>query len=170
MFLARKTLQKFVKEKINLQEGRYFVRPSVATQDYGYDMKMGVENFHVISAGRFVPLKGFDLTILSFAKFIKSLPKQVQNNAKLTIVGEGPEEAHLRSLIKKQGIIDKVEIINWMERKDLMNLMKESSLFLFPAHEGAGMVVAEALSFALPSYRPYLSNFKYLTHFLDISY
>ncbi|MFT6112382.1 MAG: glycosyltransferase involved in cell wall biosynthesis [Bacteroidia bacterium] len=139
-----------VKEKINLQEGRYFVRPSVATQDYGYDMKMGVENFHVISAGRFVPLKGFDLTILSFAKFIKSLPKQVQNNAKLTIVGKGPEEAHLRSLIKKQGIIDKVEIINWMERKDLMNLMKESSLFLFPAHEGAGMVVAEALSFALP--------------------
>jgi glycosyltransferase involved in cell wall biosynthesis len=139
-----------VKEKINLQEGRYFIRPAVASQDFGYDDKMGVENFHVISAGRFVPLKGFDLTILSFAKFIKSLPKQVQNNAKLTLVGRGPEEDYLRSLIKTHGVIDKVEIINWVERKDLMNLMKESSLFLFPSHEGAGMVVAEALSFALP--------------------
>jgi len=139
-----------VKDKINLQEGNYFVRPSVATQDFGYDEKMGVENFHILSAGRFVPLKGFDLTILSFASFVKRLPKEAQKNAKLTLVGKGPEEAYLRKLIIEQNIVDQVEIINWMDREDLMNLMKESSLFLFPSHEGAGMVVAEALSFALP--------------------
>ncbi|MBT8327453.1 MAG: glycosyltransferase family 4 protein [Bacteroidia bacterium] len=139
-----------VKDKIKLQNGKYCIRPSIATQDFGFDPNYDIENFNVISAGRFVPLKGFDLTILSFARFVKNLPKEAQNNAKLTLVGKGPEEKYLRSIIKKQGIIDKVEFIDWIEREDLMNLMKSSSLFLFPSHEGAGMVVAEALSFALP--------------------
>lgn len=139
-----------VKNKIKLKEGKHIVRPSVATQDFGYDKTFQVENFNIISAGRFVPLKGFDLTILSFAKFVKKLPKEDQKDAKLTLVGKGPEENYLRALIKEQGIIDKVEIINWMQRSELMTLMKNSSVFLFPSHEGAGMVVAEALSFALP--------------------
>lgn len=139
-----------VKDKIQLKEGKHFIRPSVATQDFGFDEIFQVENFNLISAGRFVPLKGFDLTILSFAHFVKSLPKEAQKDAKLTLVGKGPEEEYLRTLVKQQGIVDKVEIINWIERTELMQLMKESSVFLFPSHEGAGMVVAEALSFALP--------------------
>jgi glycosyltransferase involved in cell wall biosynthesis len=139
-----------VQDKIKLQKGKHLIRPSVATQDFGYDETFHVENFQIISAGRFVPLKGFDLTILAFSHFIKTLPKEAQKHTKLTLVGKGPEEQKLRDLIKQEGIIDHVQIINWMERKDLMTRMKEASLFLFPSHEGAGMVVAEALSFALP--------------------
>ena len=40
--------------------------------------------------------------------------------------------------------------IEWVERKDLLEIYKDASVFLFPSHEGAGMVVAEALSFGLP--------------------
>jgi glycosyltransferase involved in cell wall biosynthesis len=43
-----------------------------------------------------------------------------------------------------------VDFISWIDRNDLMQMMKTSSAFLFPSHEGAGMVVAEALSFGLP--------------------
>jgi glycosyltransferase involved in cell wall biosynthesis len=37
-----------------------------------------------------------------------------------------------------------------MDRQSLMQKYQEASVFLFPSHEGAGMVIAEALSFGLP--------------------
>jgi glycosyltransferase involved in cell wall biosynthesis len=43
-----------------------------------------------------------------------------------------------------------VTIHPWMERSEFRKLYARSSAFLFPSHEGAGMVVAEALSFGLP--------------------
>lgn len=139
-----------VADKVKLRKGKFFIKPSVATQDFGYNENLSVENFHIISAGRLVPLKGFDLTILAFARFVKSIPQESSKDLKLTIVGSGPEEAFLLNLIKQEGVLDKVEIVKWMERSELMQVMKEASIFLFPSHEGAGMVVAEALSFGLP--------------------
>ncbi len=139
-----------VASKITLKKDQHFVRPSVATQDFGFNTKKDIGKFHIISAGRFVPLKGFDLTLLAFASFIKSLPKPAQHNIKLTLVGKGPEEQYYKHLIKQEGIIDCVEIINWVERPNFLEIMKQADVFLFPSHEGAGMVVAEALSFGLP--------------------
>jgi glycosyltransferase involved in cell wall biosynthesis len=48
----------------------YSVTPSVATQDFGWNETLDSDQFTVISAGRFVPLKGFDLTIEAFAKML----------------------------------------------------------------------------------------------------
>ena len=45
---------------------------------------------------------------------------------------------------------DAVQFIEWMGRNDLKLLYQKSHLFLFPSHEGAGMVVAEALSYGMP--------------------
>lgn len=138
-----------VGEKIALKPQKHIVKPSIATQDFGFEINNN-EEFTLISAGRFVPLKGFDLTLLSFAKFLKSLPKNARKQCKLVLVGKGPEEDFLKQLIKQEEIGSYVEIIPWIERNDLMQKMKNASAFLFPSHEGAGMVVAEALSFALP--------------------
>jgi glycosyltransferase involved in cell wall biosynthesis len=139
-----------VPKKIKLKKGKFIIRPSVATQDFGYNHEYNSTGFNVISAGRFVPLKGFDLTVLSFSKFISVLSPDEKKKARLTLVGSGPEEDYIRTLIQEHNIQDNVEIISWIERSELMKLMKTSSIFLFPSHEGAGMVVAEALSFALP--------------------
>ncbi len=138
-----------VGDKIKLKPNQHLVRPSVATQDFDFDIKP-TEKFTIISAGRFVPLKGFDLTILSFAKFVKALPLEARKDCSLVLVGKGPEEAYLKQLIRQEGISAYTEIIPWIEREELMTKMKDASAFLFPSHEGAGMVVAEALSFALP--------------------
>jgi glycosyltransferase involved in cell wall biosynthesis len=106
----------------------------------------------LISAGRFVPLKGFDLSIIAFSKFLKkrSIKDTENTSIELFLVGSGPEEDYLKSLAKELGIASHVTFISWIERSDLMDKFKNSSAFLFPSHEGAGMVVAEALSFALP--------------------
>ncbi len=132
-------------------KNNYRVSPSIATQDFGWDDHQNEHSpFEVISAGRFVPLKGFDLTIEAFATFLKALPEEDKLKCRLNLVGSGPEEALLKQLIQKHDIGAYVNIISWIRRDELMNKFKSSSVFLFPSHEGAGMVVAEALSFGLP--------------------
>jgi len=134
--------------KIN---SKFSVMPSVATQDFGWRSgKIKAETFKVISAGRFVPLKGFDLTIRAFATFLQNVDANSRNKCELCLIGSGPEESFLKALVHELGIQQNVQFIAWMERNELMELFKEASVFLFPSHEGAGMVVAEALSFGLP--------------------
>ncbi|WP_159038436.1 glycosyltransferase [Brumimicrobium mesophilum] len=132
-------------------KGNYSVAPSVATQDFGWnDAEDLDEKFTLISAGRLVPLKGFDLTIEAYAKFFHQLKESQQQKCQLLIVGSGPEEQFLKDLASKLNVLNHIKFINWIKRDELMKLYKKSSAFLFPSHEGAGMVVAEALSFGLP--------------------
>ncbi|RDI10349.1 glycosyltransferase family 4 protein [Flavobacterium sp. AG291] len=137
--------------KLNLKGNSYSVFPSVASEDYSGTVEgRETQGFHIISAGRFVPLKGFDLTIRSFINFLDRIPFEERGNCKLTLVGSGPEKGFYEQLINNSIAKDNIEIIEWIERKELMKLYAKSSVFMFPSHEGAGMVVAEALSFGLP--------------------
>lgn len=129
---------------------KFSVTPSVATQDFGWLEHQNNDMFTIISAGRFVPLKGFDLSIEAFAKMIKGLPNEYKNKCQLVLVGSGPEEALLRKICKKNRIEQNVKFISWIQRDALMQMFKTSSVFIFPSHEGAGMVVPEALSFGVP--------------------
>jgi glycosyltransferase involved in cell wall biosynthesis len=138
-----------VASHLNLQSN-YSVIPSVATQDYGKRHQEQQENFTLISVGRLVPLKGFDLTIQAFSQFVQSLSKEESQKCNLLIIGSGTEEKLYKKMVQKCGLDKQVQFINWIDRKQLMEIYKSSSAFLFPSHEGAGMVVAEALSFGLP--------------------
>jgi glycosyltransferase involved in cell wall biosynthesis len=97
-----------------------------------------------------VPLKGFDLTNLSFANFIQTLSDIDRKSCELIVVGSGPEKKCYERLVIENDIQQNVRFIEWIERSELMKLYQQSSAFIFPSHEGAGMVVAEALSFGLP--------------------
>ena len=135
---------------LDLKENKYSVMPSVATEDFGCDKKEIEDKFTLISAGRLVPLKGYDLSILAFADFVNQLPRTHRNNCELVIVGSGPERENYYQLAVKNKVSANVKFIDWIDRKDLLELYKKSSAFLFPSHEGAGMVVSEAMSFGLP--------------------
>lgn len=143
-------MNKSVSQVLNIPNDKYSITPSVATQDFGFDVNKSEESFTLISAGRLVPLKGFDLTIKSFAQFLNNQPLRKKSKCKLIIVGKGPEKENYIKLTQKLKIENHVEFIDWIDRNDLMKLFKKSSAFIFPSHEGAGMVVAEALSFGLP--------------------
>jgi glycosyltransferase involved in cell wall biosynthesis len=138
-----------VPEVIDLGGKSYSVFPSVATEDYGCKTEKMTAKFQLISAGRLVPLKGFDLSINAFANFLKADPSR-KERSELLIVGSGPEKAYLEQLCIENDILPQVKFIDWIERSALIEMYKDSSAFLFPSHEGAGMVVAEALSFGLP--------------------
>ena len=123
----------------NLQEGT-----TISSQPSSSD------GFTVLSIGRFVPLKGFDITIEAFAQFYHQQEETKQAKLKLILIGKGPEEATLKALAKKLNVENKVRFIPWICKDKLNNYFLKSDVFFFPSHEGAGMVVPEALSFSLP--------------------
>lgn len=137
-----------VAKKLHLKNSQYRIMPSVATENQEITPKRETTTFRLISAGRLVPLKGFDLAIEAFSRYLNENP--ADTSSELVIVGSGPNKEFLNNLCLKKGIEKQVRFIKWMERKDLLDLYQNASAFLFPSHEGAGMVVAEALSFGLP--------------------
>lgn len=139
-----------VAEKLPGVASKQHMMPSVGTEWIPDPGPGQSTNFEVLSVGRLVPLKGFDVTIRSFAIFYNELSPEDQVRAKLTIIGDGPERSRLEAMADEIGIADKVDFIPWMERSELDLHYKSASVFLFPSHEGAGMVVAEALSYRLP--------------------
>jgi glycosyltransferase involved in cell wall biosynthesis len=139
-----------VKDQLQLDQNQMSIMPSVATQDFGEKNTINPKKFTLITAGRLVPLKGFDLSILAFASFLKPIPVAYRKNCELIIVGTGPELSFYKKLCSENNISQYVKFIDWLKRDALMELFKSSTAFLFPSHEGAGMVVAEALSFGLP--------------------
>jgi len=139
-------------QKLHLQPNQYSILPSVATEAPGHNpaQQQDKKGFCVISAGRFVPLKGFDVTIRAFGRFYRSLQPAEQQHVSLMLVGSGPCKPLLQQIIAQEQIENAVQIIEWLPRAELQGLYKQASAFLFPSHEGAGMVVAEAMSYGLP--------------------
>lgn len=108
------------------------------------------EEFNILSVGRFVPLKGFDIVLRSYAKFLNTLWDVEKAQVLLTIVGKGPEKERLEKLSRELKISDSVRILDWVEKSKLEKIYRETNVFLFPSHEGAGMVIPEALSYGIP--------------------
>lgn len=139
-----------IKHVLSLKDGKHCVVPSVATADFGWDETLESDSFSLISVGRLVPLKGFDLTIRSFASFYHNLTENQKKKVTLTIVGSGPEEKLLKKIAADEHVLDRINFITWIDRSEVLELFRKASLFVFPSHEGAGMVVPEALSFGTP--------------------
>lgn len=138
-----------VERVLSLEPSKVLRLPSVGTEDTEWSGPSRHDAFTVLSVGRFVPLKGFDVTIRSFAAALAGKPLD-RARMKLVLVGKGPERERLVRLCRELGVEDRVEFIDWVERDGLRRLYASADVFLFPSHEGAGMVVAEALSHGVP--------------------
>lgn len=102
--------------------------------------------FRTLYVGRLIYLKAMHLGLRSFAELV-----MVQPNARLTIIGGGPEEPRLRLLAKELQIESNVEWISWLPRAEVMGYYENYDAFLFPSlHDSSGNVVLESLSKGLP--------------------
>lgn len=157
LFLTKKkanfifSMNSSVMKKLNLDKGKTIHLPSVGSEKIKIPKHTKrSKNFTVLCVGRFVTLKGFDVAICSFAAFYKKMPSEDQPFAQLILVGKGPLEKTLRSIAKREHIEHAITFIPWLEREHLTEIYRKSKVFLFPSHEGAGMVVSEAFSHGLP--------------------
>jgi glycosyltransferase involved in cell wall biosynthesis len=110
------------------------------------------DHFRLLTAGRFVPLKGFDLAVRAFCVLVHSLKQQGhENQPQLSIVGEGPERSRLQALITQLHLENQVHLVSWMTRDELLREMAKCDVFLFPSlRDGGGLVVVEAMSAGKP--------------------
>jgi glycosyltransferase involved in cell wall biosynthesis len=108
--------------------------------------------YRVLTAGRLVPLKGFDLAIRAFGAMLRRLECDGQGKpAELRIIGDGPERTRLEKLIKELGLENEVRLLNWMTQDGLFREMSECDVFLFPSlRDGGGLVVVEAMAAGKP--------------------
>lgn len=102
--------------------------------------------FKVLTAGSLIRVKGFGLAIKSFKKFADEHP-----GSHFSIVGSGPEEPKLRSLIQYYNLEAKVALQPAMPREELLGKMAASDVFLFPSlRDGGGTVAIEAMAVGKP--------------------
>ncbi len=149
---ARKVLamNSSVAEVLPLPPGREVRIPPTATEP-PQRREVERDKFRVLSIGRFVPLKGFDVTIRAFARFYHAQPRAIRSSLELVLIGRGPEEARLKKMVQECALPeDAVHFVPWLDRRELVDYYNSASAFLFPSHEGAGMVVVEAMSYGLP--------------------
>ena len=137
-------------EKLNIPEGKAILMPAVASEQVDKIAENREGKFTVLSVGRFVPLKGFDLAIKSFGLFYNNLREDQKAETEFVIIGTGPEKRKLQKMIDSMQLSNVITIKEWMPRSEVVERFGSSSAYLFPSHEGAGMVVAEALSYGIP--------------------
>jgi len=104
--------------------------------------KHGIDGVTLLSVGNLVPLKGHDLAI----KALASLPQ-----ARLVIVGEGPEETSLRGLAAELKVADRVRFLGRLPQDALPSLyLAADVLLLLSTHEGWANVLLEAMACGTP--------------------
>jgi glycosyltransferase involved in cell wall biosynthesis len=104
------------------------------------------QEFRVFSAGRLIALKGYKLAIRAFKLFAGQHPE-----AKLEIVGEGPDLSRLQDLVGSLQLGNQVRLPGWMARDEVLATMCSCDVFLFPSfRDGGGAVVIEAMAAGKP--------------------
>jgi len=102
--------------------------------------------FRVISVGRLLHLKGFELGLQAFARF------HIRNaDSEYWIVGDGPERERLERRTCELGLKGKVVFWGQLSREDVLKKLAACDLLLFPGlHESGGWACLEAMAAGRP--------------------
>ena len=100
------------------------------------------EPYRLITAGRMVAQKRFDVLLEAFARIRHA-------DARLAILGDGPLKSSLENLARKLGIENRVEMPGYSA--DVLKRLRQSDLFVLSSdYEGLPAVVIEALASGVP--------------------
>ncbi len=99
---------------------------------------------HIISVGRLIKTKDFELLIKCFSNIYLDFP-----HVTLVIYGEGPERENLEDLIRHLSLTDRVFLPGVVT--NIQEKLVEADLFVFPSqYEGFPNALCEAMAVGLP--------------------
>jgi glycosyltransferase involved in cell wall biosynthesis len=114
---------------------------------YGIERAPAPQNFTVIAVARLVPTKGLDILVHAFHALREHVPE-----ARLEIIGEGPERSSLRQLVASLGLHDVVSMPGWLPNRATLERVAASSAFVLPSYQEAlGSAYLEAMSLGIPT-------------------
>lgn len=101
-------------------------------------------SFNVVSVGRLVPQKGYDLLIPMIGRL-----RRQGFDVQLYLIGKGIEHKHLEGLIKEDNLQEFVHLVGFLSNP--YPLMSQMDLFVCSSiAEGYSLVIAEAMVLGLP--------------------
>ena len=96
----------------------------------------------IVSAGRFVPWKGFEVLIESMTECIKEIP-----NLSLVIVGSGPQESDLQKKVRMLGLESHVRFAGNISHEDMLTYLVAADAFVLnTGYEGFSHILLEAMA------------------------
>jgi len=108
--------------------------------------KRNISGFTVVSAGRFVPWKGFRGVIKAVAGVREFVP-----DINLIIIGDGEERAALEGAAREEGIADRVRFTGVLPRAEAMEYIYAANAFVLnTGYEGFAHFVLEAAALHTP--------------------
>lgn len=155
MYLAKKKVDlviggnSSVQKRLGIENNRFIKLSQVASSRVMIKERHG-SLFNILIVGRFITIKSLDLALYAFEEMYKELPIEDQENIRLSIIGDGPLNVSLKELVISFESRNAIEFLGWIDKSSMDAYYRDASVFLFTSHEGAGMVVVEALSFGLP--------------------
>jgi glycosyltransferase involved in cell wall biosynthesis len=125
----------------------HFVRGSERARTHRDTIRSqhGLSGVTFIYVGRLWSGKGLDYLLRAYADLCRTVP-----DTSLFLVGDGPEEAHLRRRCDQEGIIN-VVFAGFHPKEALPALYSAADVFVFPTlGDPYGLVVDEAMACSLP--------------------
>jgi glycosyltransferase involved in cell wall biosynthesis len=102
------------------------------------------ESIQLITTGRLIPEKHFDMLIQAIANI--STPK-----LQLYIIGDGSEKQKLQKLVEKLQVKDQIQLLGHKSKQEIVTLLQQSDIFVLPSQsETFGVAYIEALACGLP--------------------
>lgn len=125
-----------------------------------YRLLDGVERYEdptVVHFGRVRKYKAIDVVIRAFAKI-----KERLSNARLVVIGDGPELGNLKKLSRGMGLSESVEFMGRVDSEEMVAVLNRCHVFMNASpKEGWGLTVVEANACGVPvvgSNRPGLAD------------
>ena len=124
-----------IKNKID-----YISNPITINQDTSYN----VASKQIITVGKFLPIKGYDLLVDVASNVLTKNPEW-----KWIILGDGPEFNNIKKLLSERDLTNKVLLKGTVKNPDFY--YSQSSIFVLTSkNEGFGLVLLEAKIHKLP--------------------
>jgi len=100
----------------------------------------------LVAVGRLAPVKRFDLLIHTFEQLHHQRP-----DARLVIIGEGPDDHVLTQLVKDRNLAGSVTLAGRVSQDELVATYRDAALLVSMSHsEGWGMTITEAAASGTP--------------------
>jgi glycogen(starch) synthase len=122
-----------------------FIFPFPDAMDFRRSLAMDHEPL-IVSVGRMVPEKGFQILIDAAAEVLREVP-----HARFVIAGKGGMLDELRYRAQALGIADRVSLPGYVSDEDLLKLLRVADVAAYPSlYEPFGIVALEAMAARTP--------------------
>jgi colanic acid/amylovoran biosynthesis glycosyltransferase len=102
--------------------------------------------FSILSVGRLVAVKGYGVLVEAVASLVAA-----DLDARLTLVGDGPQRGALEAFVSQRGLSDRVRFAGRVGQDEIGAYYRAADVFCLPSFaEGVPVVLMEAMASGLP--------------------